>query len=222
MTIRHNETPGEVPPLPVSVPLVQVWGRSPDSGHMDWITLRSDDWPEGEYPRSVYDQARKVPGTALTFTWDGNRYRVVWSEGSAPAFTSVAPPVASATIPVEQLRADWKPTTTRDHARAAQERLFPVRLDKDGPPTLPEICVYIRNAIRGDNPAVVMPDEELKKVRAALESRRAAWEDSKRDPCGKFPVLFREFETMISNMVIITIGIITEELKLRAECGVNL
>lgn len=209
MTIRHNETSGEAPPLPVSIPLVQMWGEANNlSGEfrMDWITLRSDDWPEGEYPRTVYEQARKVPGTALTFTHNGNRYRVVWSEGPAPAaFTSVAPPVASATIPVEQLRADWnklrmaprsdEPTmgpqasekTPRDYARAAQERLFPRLTWKLCSGPLLATVDHVEGRVTMLPEICIMlrasirgdsdpwPREQLQEVQAMIEARIRTW-----------------------------------------------
>lgn len=208
MSNRHNETPAEVPPLPVSVPLVQMWGEANNlSGEfrMDWITLRPEQWPDDMHSRTVYDQARNVPGTALTFTHDGNRYRVVWSEGPAPAFTSVAPPAAITTIPVEQLRGDWnklrmaprsdEPTmgpqasekSPRYYARAAQERLFPRRTWKlCSGPLLATVDHFETRVTMLPEICIMLrasirgdsdpwPREQLQEVQAMIEARLRTW-----------------------------------------------
>lgn len=87
----------EAPPLPPSVPLVELWKGDTVMGL--WLPVRREAWPERMLP--TIEEARHKPG--VPFQWygmqsDGKLYRVTWSVG--PPVIESAGPVVGPSVPV--------------------------------------------------------------------------------------------------------------------------
>lgn len=196
---RYSPAPGETPPLPSSVPLVQVW-RGPVDG---WRPVPQEDWPTDPAFVGAFEAARRNPGTEsrvqdpssrlylirfspcgeaspaprtvlsglIEYPGSGEDPRVNASRGihEAPAHDVRTAPGTGYTD--DEAGAAARAADEHARAREAQVRLYPVPFGLV--PTLPEIALSVRNRLR-DCPDT-FPSEELREVREMLSARVATW-----------------------------------------------